>query len=121
MATKYSPDTVLADAGKIIDTWAANSDFNLGTLKLADVKKQREALIEANAAVEAKRNELSGLMGQRDDEAGKMNELVTRARSGFRAFYGADSPQYKQSGGTRSSERKSPHRAAPEPAPAPAK
>lgn len=120
MATKYSPDTVLADAGKIIDTWTANTDFHLGTVKLADFKKQRDALIEANSAVEAKRNELSGLMGQRDDEAGKMNELVTRARSGFRAIYGADSAQYKQAGGTRSSERKSPRRQAAEPVPAPA-
>lgn len=119
MATKYSPDTVLTDANKIIETWTTNPDFALGTVKLEDFKKQRDALVTADGTVEAKRTELSGLMGQRDDEAAALNDLVTRARSGFRASYGADSPQYKQAGGTRASERKSPRRAAPAPEPAP--
>ena len=121
MATKNSPNGVLSDAHKIIETWSANADFALGSVKLEDFKKQRDVVIEADSAVEAKRTELAGLMGKRDDETGAMKELVTRAKSGFRASYGADSPQYKQAGGTRASERKSPRRAAPAPeAPPPA-
>ena len=46
-------------------------------------------------------------VNQRDDQAYNLNQLVTRARSGFRAVYGPDSSQYEQAGGTRSSERKS--------------
>jgi hypothetical protein len=116
MATKYAPDTVLADAGKIIDTWTANADYKLGTVTLEAFTQARDGAAAADAAVESKRTELSGLMNNRDDKMAELNELTTRARAGFKAFYGADSSQYEQAGGTRASERKSPTRKAKTPA-----
>jgi hypothetical protein len=106
MATRYPPDAVLADANRIIDTWSANADFKLGTVTLESFIAARDAAAAADATVESKRTELSGLMNDRDDKATALHDLVTRARSGFRAAYGPDSSQYEQAGGTRASERK---------------
>jgi hypothetical protein len=60
--------------------------------------------------VAARRTELTGLMDVRDDHARTLSDLVTRVRSGVRAIYGPDSPQYEQAGGVRRSERKRPVR-----------
>ena len=106
MSTKYPADRVLPEAAKIIDTWTANPDFKLGTLTLVDFTKARDEAATADALVETKRTDLSGLMNARDDKLGALHELSTRARSGFKATYGADSSQYEQSGGVRLSERK---------------
>jgi hypothetical protein len=35
-----------------------------------------------------------------------LSDLISRARSGFRAAFGPDSTQYQQAGGTRRSKRK---------------
>ncbi len=110
MATKVSVDGVLADATSITNAWTANPDFTLGDITLAKFKAAFNGLDTANAAVETQRTELTGLINDRDDQAVALNELVTRARSGFRAIYGPDSTQYEQAGGTRTSERKRPNR-----------
>ena len=41
---------------------------------------------------------------------GRSSQLTTRARSGIRGFFGPDSDEYEQAGGTRTSERKKPTR-----------
>jgi len=46
----------------------------------------------------------------RDDCTKRGNELIVRTRKGVLAFFGGDSTQYAQAGGTRSSERKKPVR-----------
>jgi hypothetical protein len=56
--------------------------------------------------VDAARIHLTRLVDELNDQAGGINGVVTRARSGMRAFYGPDSAQYEQVGGTRQSERK---------------
>jgi len=101
---------LLAEAQKVLDTWTANPTFTLGATKLADFQAALNDLRQADATVESRRTELKGLMDARDDKATALNDLVTRARSGFRAVYGVDSAQYEQSGGTRQSERKRPAR-----------
>ena len=103
---KFSPDKVLADTARILTVWQANPEFGLGTTRLPDLQAAYDALQQADALVETKRVELTGLMDQRDDQAAALNDLNTRARSGFRAAYGPDSAQYAQAGGTRRSERK---------------
>lgn len=110
MATKVSADGVLADASLIINAWTANPDFKLGDLTLAKFKSNFDGLETANVSVETERTELTGLLPDRDDQAPALHELITRARSGFRAIYGPDSTQYEQAGGTRASERKRPVR-----------
>jgi hypothetical protein len=56
--------------------------------------------------VEALRTQLSGLLNDIGAKMKAVSDVVTRARSGMRAFYGPDSTQYEQVGGTRTSERK---------------
>ncbi len=101
---------LLAEANKIVTTWTANPTFSIGATKLTDFQAALTAFQSADTTVETKRTELKGLVDARDDMANSLNDLVTRARSGFRAVYGADSAQYEQAGGTRKSERKRPTR-----------
>ena len=101
MPTKMSVDRVLADTAQIINAWEANPDYSLGNLTLADLKGKHAALLAAKSAVDTKNTELTALLNQRDQLAGEASGLASRLRSGFRAFYGPDSSQYKQAGGTR--------------------
>ena len=105
-----SSDKVLADGARIATVWEANPDFRLGAVTLAEFNAAATALQQVVAQVEALRTQLTGVTNARDDQASALSELVTRARSGFRAVYGPDSSQYEQAGGTRKSERKSPTR-----------
>ena len=114
MSTKAQPGSVLVDANQIINVWTANPDFKLGDITLPKFKAGYDGLQEADNAVEAKRTELTALINERDSQALALQELVTRARSGFRAVYGPDSTQYEQAGGTRTSARKKPVRKNPE-------
>ena len=115
MAGKLSVENVLTDAAKIVDVWKQNPTFPLGEINLPELEANIARVREFDAGVESTRTTLTGLMDRRDDEARSLNDIVTRARSGFRAIYGPDSPQYAQAGGTRRSERKAPTRRAPKP------
>jgi hypothetical protein len=110
MPARLSTGKVLNDATRIMDVWGANPDFKLGTVTLSDYQETVTALQTLDSAIETKRVELTGLVDQRDDKTRGVSDLNTRALSGFRAFYGPDSPQYAQVGGTRRSERKTPSR-----------
>ena len=109
MASKLSADAVPADTAKIVDVWTQNPELPLWSIKPTDLQANITRVQTLSASVQSKRTELTGLMDQRDDETRSLNETVTRAKSGLRAFYGPDSPQYAQAGGTRRSERKSPY------------
>lgn len=110
MPTKYSAAKVLPEADKVSATWSENPEFKLGTLTLVDFNKAKDDATAADAKAEATKVELSGQMNDRDDKVKYLQDLVTRARAGFKASYGSDSTQYEQAGGTRASERKSPTR-----------
>jgi hypothetical protein len=112
MSAKLSVDKVLTDAARIAEVWEANPEFQLGNVTLADYQSARSALQALDNSIESRRVELTGLIDQRDDKTRYMNDLNTRALSGFRGFYGPDAPQYGQAGGTRRSERKTPTRKA---------
>ena len=115
MATRLDPRKVLDDINKIMAVWNANADFSLGTVTLADTRALAAKLGTLDETIDTRRVELTGLMDERDDAARAVNEIVTRAKSGFRAVYGPDSPQYAQSGGVRRSERKAATRKEPQP------
>lgn len=106
MAASTTTNKVLIDAQKIIDTWAANPTFKLGEVTQAGFTTSRSELETLDNLIETRRNELKGLINDRDDSTKELQALVTRARSGFRATYGPDSTQYDQAGGTRLSEHK---------------
>ena len=108
--SKPKIDDVIANSQKIVDIWAANPTFSLGTLNLTDFEAALAALKQTEATVQVRRTELIGLIDLRDDQAKAMNDLVMRARSGILAVFGADSAQYEQAGRKRRSERKKPGR-----------
>jgi hypothetical protein len=111
MARVPIPD-VLDGAAKIKATWTANPTFALGEITLTTFATLHDKVADAEATIDAKRHELQGLLDQRDDDARALQDLTSRALSGFRAVYGPDSPQYDQAGGTRRSER-APQKRAP--------
>jgi len=108
MPAKYPIDRVLASANKILNTWSNHPEFMLGDITQESFLQTRTKLEELTASVDSVRTELTGLLNERDDQVLALQELITRARSGFRAIFGPDSKQYEQVGGTRSSERKRP-------------
>jgi len=105
---KVVVDTVLTKAQQVLLAWEANPDFQLGTMTLDNFKAELQKLTNQVDATERARLVYTDLVNQRDDQASVVSDLVTRTRSGFRAFYGPDSSQYELVGGVRRSERKSP-------------
>jgi hypothetical protein len=97
---------VLTDANQVIDTWNANPGFAPEDLTLEELTRLRDALLEAEAVVQARRTGLKGFIVQRNDLARALNQTVMNAKRWIGAKYGLDSAQYKQVGGTRTSERR---------------
>ena len=116
MATKVSASKVIEDLGKIINTWGENPEFALpdGTTR-KDLDELRADILSDNEEIEVQRTRLTGMIDRRDEKASRGNALAVRARSGIKFTYGPDSAQYKQAGGTPTSERKSPTRKPPKP------
>lgn len=98
---------IIVAADKIKQTWIANPTFTLGEMKLEDFTAIHARVVQIDSSVGAKRHELQGLLDQRDDDAKLLKDLNSRALSGFRAVFGADSLQYDQAGGTRRTQRHS--------------
>ena len=112
MPKNLGVNTTLADALDVLSVWKTIPDFKMGDISLNDfggavTATDGLAKQHANNAIER-----SGLKANLNDKVRQLNELVTRFRSGIRAAYGPDSPLYEQAGGTRTSSRKSPKRAA---------
>jgi hypothetical protein len=108
MATKVSSGNVVEDAEKIIGVWQANPAFSIMSITLDEFKAATDDIRSRDAAIKARRQELTGLVDERDDKALTLSEWVSRALSGIRSNFGPDSAQYEQAGGTRKSERKTP-------------
>ena len=110
MASKVSSTDVVKDADKVIGVWKANPAFSIMGTTQADFSASTQTVRDMDAVIEAKRQELTGLVDRRDDQAKALSEWVTRARSGIRSNFGPDSAEYEQVGGKRKSERKPPVR-----------
>ena len=98
-------DSVLADLDTLIQVWEKETNLVMGDLTLPMVKAKRDELSSKDKLADEARTTLGRLI----DEAGDVraeDQLMSRGRSGIRAAFGADSPQYAQVGGTRVSERK---------------
>jgi hypothetical protein len=103
-------NTLVSAAGQIVAVWKANPTFTMGSVTQAQFEAAIKAAADSHGAVEDGRTDLTGRLDNRDDEVKALSDLVTRARSGLRAQFGPDSPQYAQGGGKRRSERKPPRR-----------
>lgn len=110
MPGSLSVDRVVTDAELLINAWKSHPEFTLGTIQRSDMEEEVEAIRTDTAEIEALRSQLTLRLDQRDQKTRALSGKNTRVRSGFRAHFGPDSPEYKQAGGTPTSERKSPKR-----------
>ncbi|MBI4326534.1 MAG: hypothetical protein HY674_14905 [Chloroflexi bacterium] len=110
MATNVNPDKVKTDSDNILGVWKANTDFKMKEVTVESFEADNKRLETLLKDIAAKETDLSTLKNDRDDLALKLNELCTRARSGMKGFFGPNSSQYEQAGGTRAIERKKPAR-----------
>jgi hypothetical protein len=108
MPTKYQFDKVLSDGEQIARVWAEYTSFSLGEVTLINLQAKLTELRQKRDQIENLRMQLTALTNDLNQRSAEMANIVTRARSGFRATFGPDSSQYEQAGGTRSSERKRP-------------
>lgn len=110
---KSAAQTPVEQLDDVIAMWEKNTDFTLGPdLSLKTIKDTRKALADSVNEVKSLNRQLIEQTDLRDDLSKTANEYVVRARKGVLGFFGADSTQYSQVGGTRSSERKRPGRKA---------
>jgi hypothetical protein len=105
-----SMDAILNEAEQIARVWADNPTFSLGDLTFAQFQAMITALRAQRNTTENLRTQLTAAVNDLNEKASAVRTVSTRARGGFRAVFGADSTQYEQAGGTRSSERKRPTR-----------
>lgn len=110
MPSKNSTDSIIADANKIIEVMTANADFKMKDVTAATMKTDVTAAAAAIQQINSLELQLTPLRNTRDELIAKLAENCTRARAGFKSFYGPNSSQYEQAGGTRKSERKKPAR-----------
>jgi hypothetical protein len=99
-------DGVLAEAEQIARIWTSNPDFAMSDVTLAQLQTKITDLRQKRTDTETIRTQLTEKINDANGQADALNRVVTRARTGFRAFYGPDSTQYEQAGGKRASERK---------------
>jgi hypothetical protein len=114
MASNINAEKVKSDAKNVLKVWTDNTDFKMKDVTLESFGADFEALEKVLDDIAELELKLTPLRNQRDDLARKINETTTRARSGMRGFFGPNSSQYEQAGGTRASERKRPQRKAAE-------
>ena len=112
MSTALNAAKVKADIDKIVEIMTANTDFLMKDVTLVAIKTDATALGDTIKKIDSLDLQITPLRNQRDDLARKLNEVCTRARAGLKGFYGVNSSQYEQAGGTRAIERKSPSRKA---------
>jgi hypothetical protein len=106
--TRATIDDVLSEIDQVMKVWKANPGMSIMGLTSADVDGARTGVAALDANIEDLRHQLTGLLDRRNDQAQALNELVVRVRGAIKSNFGADSPEYEQAGGTRSSERKRP-------------
>jgi len=112
MAKSINGTEVLKQARTMADIWKENPDFTLGNMKLEDYVNHFTATDTLDKAISQKETELAGLKATRQDQLRQLDSLVMRFRVGMRAYFGPDSRQYEQAGGTRTSNRKRTRKAA---------
>ena len=105
-----TPEAVQATAKIIANVWEEHPDFKLKDVTFADFTAKQAALEEALDDLDKKDLELTPLRNLRDQLASELNSWCVRARSSVRGYFGGNSDEYEQVGGTRSSERKRPSR-----------
>ena len=112
MASKNTPESIIADVTNIIEVMNANPDFKMKDVTPATMKTDLTSATTVIQQINSLDLQLTPLRNNRDELLTKLSENCARARAGFKSFYGPNSSQYEQAGGTRKSERKKPARKA---------
>jgi hypothetical protein len=113
---KQNTDMTITDNGLATDAksalrfWEEHPDLKLNEATCAAFKKAQAAFQQAADEVADKERQCQLKMAERDVLANEVKLVMTRLRSAVRGFYGPDSNEYAQVGGTRQSERKRPIR-----------
>lgn len=118
MATKPSAEKALADAGDIEKVWVANPTLTFGQdgdplnpkVTLAAYQEAKQKVQDLVKQIATVRSTLTKLVDNKDDAAGDLTLMNTRALSMVRSQFGPDSAEYDQAGAVRTSERKTPVR-----------
>ncbi len=114
MPTKYPFDSVITDSEQIARVWTENPTYAMGEITLAKLQTKITDARQKRDQIETLRTQLTALSNELTEQTNELATINTRARSGFRSFFGPDSTQYEQAGGTRSSERKRAAKKTPE-------
>ena len=102
------PDQILQQLDNVIGVWEENPTFSMGPdVTLEKLKAARVQLDACVIDVQATNRTLTKQIDDRDDCANLGNEYLVRARKAIQGYFGFDSTQYAQVGGTRQSDRKS--------------
>ncbi|MBI5385127.1 MAG: hypothetical protein HZA90_10620 [Verrucomicrobia bacterium] len=107
-----NPKVIVADAQQVLAVCKANADFKLKDFTVESVEKDCSDLDKLVLQIAGKEQEITPLRNQRDEIVVRLKDFATRGRSGIKGYFGGNSTQYEQAGGTRSSERKKPVRKA---------
>lgn len=110
MATKVSVKDVIEDSAKVEKVWDENEDFTMKDVTRKQFKDLRAEVVDEQGQIELLQRQLDKLTNSVGDKAKQLSKLTTRGRSGMRGYFGPDSTEYEQAGGTRSSDRKNPTR-----------
>lgn len=113
MPKSKTVDAVVADGEQIARIWTENPSFAMSGVTLAQLQTMLAELRAQQAVTEDLRTRLTAAINATNERTTAITEIVTRARAGIRGFFGSDSTQYEQAGGTRRSERKTRSRKPP--------
>jgi hypothetical protein len=97
---------VLFEGDQLVHVWTVNPTFSMGETTMQMMQGMLTDLRAKQTLVHEARTTLTRLVDEANDAAALAGSFITRGRSGIRAVYGPDSPQYDQVGGTRLSDRK---------------
>ncbi|MGH8572801.1 MAG: hypothetical protein ACREX8_09515 [Gammaproteobacteria bacterium] len=107
MKRSMVPDEILQQLDDVIGVWKENTDFGMGPeVTLEKMKAIRAELDIYIMGIQATNRTLTKQIHDRDDCAKLANQYAVRARKAIQGYFGPDSTQYAQVGGTRQSDRK---------------
>ena len=110
MNSNLTPEKVLAESDAAIRVWKANAELKLKDVTFQTYDTTRSGLQAAQTQVAELENQLKTAANDRDKLMNDLNSMTIRLRTAARGYFGPDSTEYEELGGTRSSDRKKPVR-----------
>ena len=81
-------DRILSAAEQIAHVWTENPTFAMSDLTLAQYQTMITNLRARRSQAEELRTQLTAVVNDTNSQAQAVSDVITRARSGFRAFFG---------------------------------